>query len=98
MMEVEVAMPRKQKTAPAKLNPAMMTDPLMALPRHLPKGVRIVYVEPKGPFTTGKNPYREGTAEWKAFERRREENAWPWRYRLSSVKALDRLIRGEDEE
>ena len=48
------------------------------LPKHLPKGVKLVYQpEPLGGFTSDRNPYKKGTVEWVAFERHREENWEP---------------------
>jgi len=71
-----------------KANPARMVT--MELPLDLPKGVSLVHRPgpPAGGYKKGKNPYREGTAEWKAFERYREENYNPWAWQFSSFKAF----------
>ena len=59
------------------------------LPKHLPKGVKLVYQpEPLGGFTSDRNPYKKGTVEWVAFERHREENWEPWVWAFSSFRAF----------
>ena len=63
-------------------------DPLMLLPRHLPKGVKLVYEPaPPGGFVTGRNPYPKGTTEWRAFDLCREGNWIPWLWHFKTPEA-----------